>query len=128
MACKRGTSLVWMMVVVVAVMLVAENGRMCSAFDFGEAKDAVLDKAEEAKDWAYNKISGSGKLSVNPQNMKHAAEDMMRDAPGTEKFASGKLHAVSHSVKDGNERFYAEAKRDAGPAYDSLATKTVRED
>ncbi|XP_021752431.1 uncharacterized protein LOC110717941 [Chenopodium quinoa] len=125
MACKRGTSLVWMMVVVVAAILVAENGRMCSAFDLGEAKEAVLDKAEEAKDWAYNKISGSGKLSVNPQNMKQAAEDMMHD--GT-KFASGKVHTVSHSVKDGNERFYAEAKRDAGPAYDSMATKTVRED
>lgn len=66
MACRKVQSLVWMMVVAMAAIMVAENGKLCFAtFDMGGAKDSVMNTAEKAKEsseswasWAYAKISG----------------------------------------------------------------------
>ncbi|KMT09411.1 hypothetical protein BVRB_6g128860 isoform B [Beta vulgaris subsp. vulgaris] len=135
MACRKVQPLVWMMVVAVAAIMVAENGKMCLAtFDMGGAKDSVMNTAEKAKEsseswasWAYAKISG--KLSVNPKDVKQGAEDMMHTSTDTTGYATGKVHAVSHaSKKDDNEKFYDEAKKDVGAAYASLAHKIIKED
>ena len=62
----KTTGFVWMTVMAVAMMImVAENGRMCKALDMSEAKDSIVNTAEEARKgaeswstWAYNKVTG----------------------------------------------------------------------
>ncbi|XP_056696944.1 uncharacterized protein [Spinacia oleracea] len=132
MACKRATPVVWMLVAAAVAMVVAQNGRMCSAFDMDEAKETMMAKAGEAKEtastwtsWAYTKLSGSNKISVNPEDMR--LKQPPNDDDDATPFVSGKVHAVSHAVKDNTDEFYAAAKRDVGAAYDSMASKSVRE-
>ncbi|XP_057530449.1 uncharacterized protein LOC130808912 isoform X2 [Amaranthus tricolor] len=138
----KTTGFVWMTVMAVAMMImVAENGRMCKALDMSEAKDSIVNTAEEARKgaeswstWAYNKVTGtpSEKISITPSDMKQGAEDMMHkaseDATDAKKYVSAKLHTVSHSTRHDTRRFYDEAKRDAGEElFKSYATQKSKE-
>ncbi|KAL2906556.1 Mitoguardin 1 [Bienertia sinuspersici] len=126
MTYSRALDKVWVLVVVVvAAIVVPENGRMCLALDTEHAKDINIEQPKETPYVWADQFSGKW---ADKQNMQEGAANLINKGKATTPdgmdYLSKKRDAVSDStpsIKDLGVELYNEAVKKVEEAYDMVA-------